>query len=376
MRQTLALCLFALIVTPSLGQGDAAIRKWDFENGLGGWACLDATDHVSTTDAQDAVFEGQGAMEFSFKQRTSLGGLGSGIWPGFIAVTLDDAPTDLASVSLAVASAYSTGVGVMLVEEDGSAYMTGAWSEAGKWSECVLSTDDFVLARGSEDDNAQLDSDQIAQVALGDVGVLNHLLKQMGAPLYVPEPVQMTLWVDEIVLSSAPVEQDTPAAADAKIVPIDACSRDTIQWLPIGGEEVRMETRTDEDDRPQYLEVGFAAPPGTIFGVARQFGAGALADCKTVVAEMKVDIGGPVAIGFEDQDQNHYFAMQTLESSDEWQQVTVSLDSLELAPEPRGEDVAPAPEKFTAVYIADILGAMQYTYSANTWRIRNVRAEK
>ena len=371
VTRALAVGLLGMLATAAYSQDDAVVKKWDFEQDLGGWESLDPKGQVSRTDADDATFKGDWALEFTFTPRLPAKDAAEE-FPGVIAVEPDCDTSSLRSIEFAVAAAFSTPVGVILREEDASSYMVPVWAEAGRWNKCRLALSDFVLSSDSTDENGRLDPGQISHLAFADVSILARALAQKGLPVYVPPLDEMSLWLDDIVLSSTEVVRGGTSAQDERRIMIASCDEETIRWMSIGGEDVSLTTESLDAEDGKHLKIKYVSPAGTIFGVMREFQAGTLAGCKAVSLEMRCELASNVLFLVEETGEGRYIQMRQLPATDGWQRIELPFAGFRADRQPQGAGGRVAPEKIRQLAIADPSGAMQNAISANTWLIRNV----
>jgi len=372
------LALLVLSSIAAFAQDEAGIlKKWDFEDGVQGWMTLDAKGKLKATDAEDAVFAGKQALELVFPQRLPSTSAPDAI-PGTMIVEVEGLPAETKSLRFAVATGYSTPILVAVREEDESLYMAPVWSQDGQWNEVQLALSDLTLSvQDSQDENDKLDLDQVRHVAIADGSVFARAMAKQGIPFKVPDAVEMGVWLDEVVLSSEDPDDgwDPLPAEGAEEIVIDSCKSKTIRWLPLGGDDVALESLQEEDEDGPCLQAAFVVPPRTVFGVMRNIPRGMLADCETITMEVKAEVSGPLAIALQQSDGGRYVALQQIDSKKGWQEIEVAFSEFTVEPGQRAGG-HPDPAETSQIGLADILGIMQNVMSANTWQVRNIVAHK
>lgn len=375
MRRIVALaCLLsALLAAQAWGQDDV-IKRWDFEQDTDGWITFDDQATLARTTKADAVFRGEGALEFAFPQRLPDEDTPDMI-PGVIIAAVDFDATEARSLRFAVSPAFSVPVLVVLNEEGGASYMAAVWAEAGRWNECELALDDFVLGDDAVDDNNRLDPDQLQTIGMVDGSLFSRVLAGQGLPVHVHPAEQMTLWLDDIVLSTR--EAERPATETEDTVVVDRCDTPTIKWLPVGGDEVALSfVEAEAPGEAGHLDVRFVTPAGTAFALIKGIQQGSLEGMAGLALEMKVELGVELAFVVEESEQARYIATRSLRPSPEWQPVRLPFSEFGLAPDATDANFRLDPDLIRRLIIADFAGVVSGAMSANTWSVRNVTATR
>lgn len=372
------LVLLVLGSMAAFAQDDAGtLKNWDFEDGVQGWTTLDAKGKLKVTNAEDAVFSGKQALELVFPQRLPDSAAPDAI-PGTMIVEVEGLPAETKSLRFAVATGYSTPVLVALREKDESLYMAPVWSQEGQWNEVQLALSDLTLSvQDSQDENDKLDLDQVQYLAIADGSVFARAMAKQGIPFKVPDAVEMGVWLDDVVLSSKDPDDgwDPLPAEGAEDIVIDSCKSKTIRWLPLGGDDVVLQSLEDEQDKGQFLQAEFVVPARTVFGLMRNVPRGMLADCEKISMEVKAEVSGPLAIALQQSDGGRYVAIRQIDSKKGWQEIEVAFSDFTVEPGQRAGG-RPDPSETAQIGLADILGIMQNVMSANTWQVRNIVAHK
>lgn len=368
MRQAciaVAACALLFAGLAQCEQADA-IAQWSFEDDTEGWVSLDPLGAL--TRAANNAYAGEGALAFTFPQRAPEAIAQEGQMPGIVAVPVTADATALQSVSFAVHTSGSTPLVVALNEEDKSSYLAVVWSPAGDWHKVELALFDFHLSDDSSDENGRLDPGQITVVAIADAGMLVRMLSEQGLPFTAPPPADMTILLDDVVLS--PSVLPAVATPGEKQLVIDMCTLPTIQWLPLGGDDVTLVSQQG-DDGGRYLQVGYAAMPGTIFALVRSVGLGSLEGCKSLSLQMRSYFDGEVVIALEQPGSIRFSTTVQVRAGDAWQQIDIPFARFEPDRE-SGATGTVAPGSIQQVAIADIRAALDQMVSTNTWDIRNL----
>lgn len=293
--------------------------------------------------------------------------------PGVVIAPVDVDATELKSVRFAVSPAYSTPVAVVLNERGGASYASVVWAEAGRWNECELELADFVADDDADDHNNGPDPAQIEAIGFVDASIFPRALAAEGMPLYTAPAAEMTLWLDEIVLSSAEVERAVTDTEDTVV--IDACDTQTIKWFPIGGDDVDLRfVQADAPGEPGHFEAQFVTPAGTAFALLRRIQPGRLDGASELALEMKVELGVELAFVVEESDEARYMTTRRLQPSAEWQQVRLPISEFVLAPDATDPNFRLDPHLIRSLIIADFAGVVSGVMSANTWSVRNMTA--
>ena len=372
-RIVILVCILPVALAAQAWAQDDVIKRWDFEQDNGGWVTFDDQATLARTNEADAVFRGEWSLEFTFPQRMPDQETPD-IIPGVIIAPVDVDATDVKSLRFAVAPAYSVPVLVVLNEKGGASYMSVAWAEAGRWNECELGLADFVLGDDSHDENNRLDADQIETIGFADGSLFTRVLATEGLPIHAPAAEQMTLWLDEIVLSAAEVER--PPDTEATLV-IDRCDTPTIQWLPVGGDEVHLGfVEAEAPEESGHLSVRFVTPAGTAFALIKGVLPGRLEGTTGLALEMRVELGVELAFVVEESGETRYMTTRRLPASAEWQQVRLPLSEFDLAPDATDPNFHLDPHLIRRLIIADFAGVVTGAMSANTWSIRNLTATR
>ena len=368
MRQVCIAVAVLVLLSAGLApcQEDNVIQQWTFEQDTGGWVTLDPLGTLTrvTTDAH----AGEGALAFTFPQRAPEANAPEGQMPGILAAPVTADASALQSVSLAVRTSSSTPLVVSLNEEDKSSYLAAVWSPAGEWHQVELALPDFHLSNDSSDENGRLDTEQINVIAIADAGMLVRMLAQQGMPFTAPPPADMTILLDDLRLSSSAL--DVESAAGEKQVVIDMCTQPTAQWLPLGGNDVTLVSQQG-DDGGRYLQVGYAAMPGTIFALLKSVGLGSLQGCNALYLEMRSYFDGEVVIALEQPGSIRFSTTVQVQAGDRWQQIEIPFARFEPDRE-SGATGTVDPGSIHQVAIADIRALIDQLVSTNTWDIRNL----
>lgn len=402
----LSLCLW---VVPHCENG-RIIKQWEFEEDTGNWSTIDPEGEIRRTEAEGTVFAGEGALELAYRQRTPAsadderqseqkekdtegeekGKQKEEGFPGAAIVPLEVSLEGLSDISFAVGTTYSLPLSVALREEDESSYNATVWSGAGQWNEVELQLDDFILEDDSLDENDKLDVDQVRTLAIVDLSVFGRALQEQGLPFRGPPPRDIRLFLDNVQLRAvsasekqekgdigqAPEQKEDDSAdaagGDDERVTIDNCNSSTIQWLPLGGQELSMTVQgADETDR--HLQVKFVAQPGSIFALMRGMRAGTLAGCKAIVFDRKVEFSRMMVASLQMEGGGRFFKPLEKAKAGEWQTVKIMMS--EFQPDKNSGASSPVdPAKIKDFGLADISAIAENTISANTWHIRNVYA--
>jgi len=359
-----ALVLLAAGLAPC--QQADVIQQWTFEQDTEGWVSLDPLGAL-TRVANDA-YAGEGALAFTFPQRAPEAVAQEGQMPGIVAANVTADATALQSVSFAVRTSGSTPLVVALNEEDKSSYLAAVWSPAGDWHNVELALSDFRLSDDSSDENGRLDPEQINVIVLADAGMLVRMLAQQGLPFTAPPPADMTLLLDDVALN--PSAPPAVATSGEKQVLIDMCTLPTIQWLPLGGDDVTLVSQ-ESDDGERYLQVGYAAMPGTIFALLKSVGLGSLEGCNALSLQMRSYFDGEVVIALEQPGSIRFSTTVQVQAGDAWQQIDIPFARFEPDRE-SGATGTVDPGSIQQVAIADIRAMLDQMVSTNTWDIRNL----
>ncbi len=368
MRQVCIAVAALVLLSAGLApcQEDDVIQQWTFEQDTGGWVTLDPLGTLTrvTTDA----YAGEGALAFTFPQRAPEANAPEGQMPGILAVPVTADASALQSVSLAVRTSSSTPLVIALNEEDKSSYLACVWSAGDQWHQVELALSDFHLSNDSSDENGRLDTEQINVIAIADAGMLVRMLAQQGLPFTAPPPADMTILLDDVVLGTSVL----PAVATSgeKRVVIDMCTRPTVQWLPLGGEDVTLVSQAG-DDGGRYLQVGYAAMPGTLFALLRSVGLGSLEGCNALSLQMRGYFDGEVVIALEQPGSVRFNTTVQVQAGDQWQQIEIPFARFEPDRE-SGATGTVDPGSIQQVAIADIRAMLDQMVSTNTWDIRHL----
>lgn len=369
MRQVCIAVAALVLLSAGLApcQEDNVIQQWTFEQDTGGWVTLDPLGTLTrvTTDA----YAGEGALAFTFPQRAPEANAPEGQMPGILAVPVTADASALQSVSLAVRTSSSTPLVIALNEEDKSSYLACVWSAGDQWHQVELALSDFHLSNDSSDENGRLDTEQINVIAIADAGMLVRMLTEKGLPFTAPPPGDMTIMLDDVRLDSSTPQAGT-TTPDQKWVVIDLCDRPTLQWLPLGGEDVTLVSQAG-DDGGRYLQVGYAAMPGTTFALLRSVGLGSLEGCNALSLQMRGYFDGEVVIALEQPGSVRFSATVQVQAGDQWQQIEIPFARFEPDRE-SGATGTVDPSSIRQVAIADIRALTDQLVSTNTWDIRNL----
>jgi len=148
------------------------------------------------------------------------------------------------------------------------------------------------------------------------------------------------------------------------------CTRPTIQWLPLGGDDVTLVSQQG-DDGGRYLQVGYAAMPGTIFALLKSVGLGSLEGCNALSLQMRSYFDGEVVIALEQPGSIRFSTTVQVQAGDTWQQIEIPFARFEPDRE-SGATGTVDPGSIQQVAIADIRAMLDQMVSTNTWDIRNL----
>ena len=193
-------------------------------------------------------------------------------------------------------------------------------------------------------------------------------MRRYRASFTAPPPADMTLLLDDVALN--PSAPPAVATSGEKQVLIDMCTLPTIQWLPLGGDDVTLVSQ-ESDDGERYLQVGYAAMPGTIFALLKSVGLGSLEGCNALSLQMRSYFDGEVVIALEQPGSIRFSTTVQVQAGDAWQQIDIPFARFEPDRE-SGATGTVDPGSIQQVAIADIRAMLDQMVSTNTWDIRNL----
>lgn len=361
---TVACCCVALAAE------DGVIHRWGFEDGVDGWITGDSQARLGRSNAPDLRFRDAWVAEFSFMQRLPDAGNEEEV-PGMVAASVPGSVSELQSVRFAVATAFPTPVIVALNEEDGSSYQAVVWSPAGSWTEACLALEDFTRDLDTPDENAKLDCDQIRMLAFLDGGLVGRSLESMGIPIFNHKPAENTLWLDEVTLSSEPA-----AARQEGGLVVDACDAPTIQWMPLGAEDVTMDLVEATGDEAAHYKIDYVVPGQKAFGLARRIPAGVLEGCSSLSFDLRCEMATTLFLFVEDTNHERYGTAMQVGAGPRWETREIRFSSLGREGGQGGAGVVLKPEQISQLFLGDISAIESGTISANLWCLRNLRGVK
>ncbi len=334
--RTVATVSLALALVCALGsaQETDALRALDFEEDLGGFISLDPEATLSVTHEAEAVYGGEGSLQFEYFLRAlNPEEMARGL-PGAVVLPLGEPVPELAGVSFALWTAVSTPVIVMVSEGgDGPRYSRAVWSEAGAWHEFALGLDDFAHEWDSpKDPDGELTPAEISSIALVDAGSFIRFLAGQVKLFYADPPTGQVLRLDDVKLRSiTPVR---PAPAEGTIT-VNDYQQPPQGVIILGGKEVVVGNE-DVQGGGEALNLDYTVPEGTLMAVLHQVKPGTLAGISALqfrvksAWETKLILSVEEKRGPADEDKANYQTQVSIEGGKPWQTVTVPISDLQL----------------------------------------------
>ncbi len=227
-----------LIIGWSAVEAASPLMRQDFEKDTSGWVTMGGSGNVQTTHEPANVKAGKGALEFGYTAAPK----------SFSAALLplpDGAFANLKTLRFWLKTDSATAVGVMLSEKaPGGNYTALVWSPKETWQLIELTPTDFALNEGPtdpKDEDGKLDLDRLQAVGIVDVSQIFSAAKSNpDFPIAVdPHTGKHSLYIDDF--EALDTAQPSPPT-DRNAVVIDGFSHHHVDWMTLGGADLRLET--------------------------------------------------------------------------------------------------------------------------------------
>jgi hypothetical protein len=347
------------------------LQAWDFEKAEHGWMTVDEQAELKLTNDAGHVYAGEGALQFTFEPRLPAEGEN----PGIVIVPLQGI-IGVQSVHLALQTSVSGPLMLVLTEEDQSGYMYLLHLEAGDWHVLDLPVADFNLSQDDVDENNMLDLDQVT--ALGVVDPTGWLLKateQGEMPLFLNQPTQRDLWIDEVQLLPTVVDRLKPGMiGNAPAIMIENADTEAAYWLVIGGRNRRVSTDTEQAASGGALRIDYELPEKSLMIASRNVRRGLLGGMSTLAFCARAGAALNLLVSLEEYDKSRYNAIVEVPEG-QWKEFILPLSSFTLGDDSTDEDRGLQPEKVTSVQFLDATPLFTGKESANSLWLDEVRAQ-
>lgn len=370
---TLVVALSVLPWVQAAAQQDVLFRA-DFEEDLSGFVSLDPTAELTVLTDPEVALAGDGALQLQYVQAPGHPELPGWGLPGAVVLPLLDGLPGLTEVSFGLASALSTPVTVMLVEDDdGPRYSTVLWSAAGAWQEYSLGLADFYPDRdGPEDPNGRLDPERVTGLAIIDADGFVRAI-EATSPLFASQDfAEQTLWLDEFVLRAG--EPPEPAAPEGP-VPLAHYVPPMRGFLVVGGLD-KLVAAEEQEDGQTALRIDYSTPAQTLFAVIHTLAPEALADARAIGFQVRTEHATMLVVALEERrgpgdiNKSSYHAMVAIEPGEQFETITLPLSEFRLGDDQTDPDGALDPELVSTLLIIDASAAIGNAEVINTLRLR------
>lgn len=352
---TLLLVAFAFAFAAAPGRGQDSLLRFDFEQDEGGWITLDAQAQLGLTWETEHVYEGSGALEFSYTQSAQVPGEGEGL-PGAVLVPIEVGLPGFQSLAFALKTTASIPVVLSLAETDESNYLCVVFCTAGQWHRITLGADDFTLDENSFDENGRLDPELIKSLAFIDASSFLRTLAQGAIPIYVEPAAPQTIWLDEVTLRTERLSEETSGLPpeDGEAVVIDTCDWPTFKWLPLGGKEIRLSYDTQNAAAGGCYRIDYSVPAGTLFGLLRPIKVGSLAGTRRLELSIKSSVDVSLLLTLEESDKSRYNLQVPVGGGQPWQRLMINYTQLQLGDDSEDENGQLDPDQIKSLALVDL----------------------
>ncbi|MBI5833212.1 MAG: hypothetical protein HZB16_13025 [Armatimonadetes bacterium] len=272
------LVLASLLLYPGLARAaeEAALYREKFDSDAGGW--VDFDPNAAALTSQRAVAHEGGALQcrYDVKEKGAPHVIGKAELPAL---------TGARSFRFWLATSHDAIMALLVQEPGGARYVSAFPSFAGRWQHVEISYDRLRLSDDTTDDNARLDLDKPAGLALADLSSMLPLAKQ--------PPGARVLWLDDFQIDT----DDAPTAYSSKHeLPylLDDFQADYVTWLALSG------SLTQD-----------AVAKALVWKYPAQTPAGSLPAAISILGQLPADGAGNVAITLSSlQARNVAFSLQ------------------------------------------------------------------
>jgi len=364
VRLAVVFCLSAV----SAWSAPEAVRAWDFEQDLQGWATLDKQAELDRCAQAAHVYQGQGSLRFSFLQRpVQEVNKENPDLAGTLFAPVEGLPNARA-LHLAISTSVSGPIIFMCREKDESNYMRFAHVEAGRWHALDLDLAAFALDEHSTDENGRLDPDQIQAIGVVDpAGFLLALAATGKSPFYLAPPVYREIWLDDVRALTEFTRQMRPARppVGGEAVMIEDCDADTAYWTVIGGRDLKVTATTEPAISGTALRLDYDLPARKVLVALCQVRSGLLTGISQLVFCARAGQQLTLAVSLQEADKSVYTATAQVPSG-QWTQVALPLTAFKLGDDSRDENHRLDLDQVNNVQFIDPTAILTGADSANT----------
>ncbi|MDP8981183.1 MAG: hypothetical protein M3O35_11390 [Acidobacteriota bacterium] len=274
---------------------------------------------------------------------------------------------------------HDTAVAVLLSEHKpgGGDYSAWFWASANQWQQIELSPGDFAVNDGPNDPvdpDGKLDLDQVEGVGILDLAhFFNELPVSSAFPVVVARSEGMhTLWLEDFqILSSAPVRRK----ASVKTISIDAFDRGFLQWITLGGMNLKLVSADNPVGGPA-LQASYEQVDGRFAVLVGRLSTLDLSKAKRIAFDIASDHEAMLVVSLEmkkpGSDQGPRFNVTIYPPAGRKMfHVSLSLEDFEQNP---AGTLKLDPSRLKSITITDVTAVSGGEAGANTIWIGNVEA--
>lgn len=347
------------------------LQAWDFEKPEHGWVAVDQQAELKVTDDPAHVYEGKGALQFTFQPRQPAAGES----PGVMLVPLQGMP-GVQSVQIAMQTSVSGPMIIVIPEKDESSYMYMSYIEAGDWHVVTIPLSDFTLGQDSVDENDALDLDQIAGLAFVDPTTwLMEATLGGEFKFFTNRPERRDLWIDSVqLLPTLPDRLKPGVLNNAPALMVENCDADSAYWVVLGGKDLKTATDTAQAARGASLRLDYELPEKNLLALGHNVRRGLLTNAKTIAFCGRATTTLSLVVVLEEADRSRYSTLVEVPGG-EWKEFVIALADLKLEDDSEDQDQGLQPEKVTAIQFLDATPLLTGGESTNSLWIDEVRAQ-
>lgn len=266
----------------------------------------------------------------------------------------------LGSISLGLKTSETMTAVVGVRETGGGAYMAPFFAPAGAWQQVVLGMDDFYPVEGMADADGKLDPGQWEGLGVIDAsGLLAGLLGKL--PVSGFEPGARTIWLDDVMLLTSAPEPDAvphPVERPAPAV-IDACDRDTIRWIVVGGKQWTATCEPNPGGAGGgHYRFEYTLPGGTLVAWLKPVREGHLAGTQALHLSVRADRALRLMVNVEEKGKARYAKTVEVAAGEDWTRLSLPWTEFTREGEAEDESGKLEPEQITLISLADPSGLL------------------